>query len=336
MSKVFIGNLPDKARGVDVEDFFAKFGRLREISLKNGYGFVEFDDPRDAEDAVRDLNGERLAGERVTIEMARGGNRGGGGRRSRSRDRYGGGGRSSHWDNDRRDRRGKDRPHRTAYAVSVDNLSSRCSWAELKDIMRKCGEVTYTDAHYRSGEGRGEVCYSTREDMERCLDEMDGFEINGKKIRVSQGEGESRGRSRSRSRSAPRGGRNRARPHRTPYCIAIDNLSSRCDWAELKDYMRKAGEVTYVDAHNRMGRGRGEACYSTRDDLYRALDSLQGTDINGKCIKLSIKEDGDKDVGRSQSRSRSRSRSRSNSRSRSRSGRRSRSRSNSRSRSRSR
>jgi len=27
-------------------------------------------------------------------------------------------------------------------------------------------------------------------------------------------------------------------------------------WAELKDHMRKAGEVTYVDAHNRMGRGK--------------------------------------------------------------------------------
>ena len=58
------------------------------------------------------------------------------------------------------------------------------SWAELKDIMRKCGEVTYTDAHYRSGEGRGEVCYSNREEMERCLFEMDGHEINEQKIRV--------------------------------------------------------------------------------------------------------------------------------------------------------
>lgn len=40
MSKVFIGNLPDKARGVDVEDFFSRYGRLREISLKNGYGKI--------------------------------------------------------------------------------------------------------------------------------------------------------------------------------------------------------------------------------------------------------------------------------------------------------
>lgn len=53
--------------------------------------------------------------------------------------------------------------------------------------MRKCGEVTYTDAHYRSGEGRGEVCFASREDQDRCLDEMDGFEINQKKIHVSRG-----------------------------------------------------------------------------------------------------------------------------------------------------
>ena len=73
--------------------------------------------------------------------------------------------------------------------VSLDCvvLFSFFSWAELKDIMRKCGEVTYTDAHYRSGDGRGEVCFETREDQERCLDEMDGFDINGKQIRVSRG-----------------------------------------------------------------------------------------------------------------------------------------------------
>ena len=53
--------------------------------------------------------------------------------------------------------------------------------------MRKCGEVTYTDAHYRSGEGKGEVCFATRDDQDCCMKEMEGFEINGKKISVSRG-----------------------------------------------------------------------------------------------------------------------------------------------------
>ena len=38
MSKVYIGNLSDDAKGADVEDFFKKYGRIREITLKNGYG----------------------------------------------------------------------------------------------------------------------------------------------------------------------------------------------------------------------------------------------------------------------------------------------------------
>ena len=36
--KIFIGNLPDRADGRDVEDFFRGCGRIVEISLKDGYG----------------------------------------------------------------------------------------------------------------------------------------------------------------------------------------------------------------------------------------------------------------------------------------------------------
>jgi len=130
------------------------------------------------------------------------------------------------------------------------------SWAELKDHCRKFGEVTYTDAHFRSGEGRGEVCFEAREDMEKALDEMDGEEIMGKRVKVTtsdndgrsnnyhdnrrggQSRGGSRGRSRSndRDRGGDRGGRPRGRdrPHRTPFTLAVDNLSSRCDWSQLK------------------------------------------------------------------------------------------------------
>jgi hypothetical protein len=36
------------------------------------YGFVEFDDPRDADDAVYDLNGKDLCGERVIVEHTKG------------------------------------------------------------------------------------------------------------------------------------------------------------------------------------------------------------------------------------------------------------------------
>ena len=31
--------------------------------------------------------------------------------------------------------------------------------------MRQAGEVTYTDAHIRSGENRGEVCFKNRKGL---------------------------------------------------------------------------------------------------------------------------------------------------------------------------
>jgi len=39
-TRVFLGRLPHVARESDVERFFKGYGKIREISLKDGYGFV--------------------------------------------------------------------------------------------------------------------------------------------------------------------------------------------------------------------------------------------------------------------------------------------------------
>ncbi len=63
-TRVYVGNLASDTRERDVEKFFKGYGRIREVALKNGYGFVEFDDDRDADDAVHDLDGKQLLGMR--------------------------------------------------------------------------------------------------------------------------------------------------------------------------------------------------------------------------------------------------------------------------------
>ena len=64
--RVYIGNLGSDVRERDVEKFFKGFGKLGEISIKNGYGFVDFDDYRDADDACYEMNGRDLLGDRYT------------------------------------------------------------------------------------------------------------------------------------------------------------------------------------------------------------------------------------------------------------------------------
>ncbi|KAH3846479.1 hypothetical protein DPMN_088780 [Dreissena polymorpha] len=119
-TRVFVGHV-NHARERDVEKFFKGYGKIRDIMLKNGYCFVEFDDNRDADDAVYELNGKELCGERVVVEHARGTRRDAGG--------YGGGnggGQSMRRDPSWLNKYGA--PIRTDYRVIVENLSSRASW----------------------------------------------------------------------------------------------------------------------------------------------------------------------------------------------------------------
>ncbi|VDI11358.1 Hypothetical predicted protein [Mytilus galloprovincialis] len=63
-TRVYLGRLSHHAREKDVERFFKGYGKIRDVMLKNGYGFVEFEDYKDADDAIYELNGKDLCGER--------------------------------------------------------------------------------------------------------------------------------------------------------------------------------------------------------------------------------------------------------------------------------
>ncbi|KAK2584290.1 hypothetical protein KPH14_006690 [Odynerus spinipes] len=166
-TRVYVGGLPYGTRERDLERFFRGYGRFRDVLIKNGYGFVEFDDYRDADDAVYELNGKELLGERITVERARGTPRGSDQwRYGDSRGGYGDSRRSAR-DDMRHDRYGP--PTRTEYRLTVENLSSRVSWQDLKDYMRQAGEVTYADAH-KQRRNEGVVEFATTRDVVAAQD----------------------------------------------------------------------------------------------------------------------------------------------------------------------
>jgi len=201
-ARIYVGRLSNWARDRDIERFLKGFGRVKDISIKNGYCFVDFEDGRDADDAVYELNGRELCGERVIVEHARGTPRGEDMRRdldrgfqpSRSGRSGGGGGRDG---GSGRDKYGP--PMRTDYRIIVENLSSRVSWQDLKDLMRQAGEVTYADAH-RERKNEGVVEFASYSEMKRAMDKLDGSEMGGRRIRLLEDKSKSRKRH-SRSRS---------------------------------------------------------------------------------------------------------------------------------------
>lgn len=53
---LFVGRIPRDMNTRDLEDTFTKYGKITRLDVKKGFGFVEYEDKRDAEDAIKAIN----------------------------------------------------------------------------------------------------------------------------------------------------------------------------------------------------------------------------------------------------------------------------------------
>ncbi|XP_051557494.1 cold-inducible RNA-binding protein B-like isoform X1 [Myxocyprinus asiaticus] len=96
--KLFIGGLSFDTTEQSLEDAFSKYGvitnvhvaRNRETNRSRGFGFVTFENPDDAKDALEGMNGKSVDGRTIRVDEA--GKGGGGGGRSGGGSYRGGGG----------------------------------------------------------------------------------------------------------------------------------------------------------------------------------------------------------------------------------------------------
>merc|ERR1719154_852098 len=154
LSRVFIGNLPDGCSIRDVEKFFRGYGKIRSVILKSTkYGFVDFYSFEDADKAVCELDGHKLKGNRIPVEHGKGIRKVESGNHATWTTKYG-------------------TLTRTEYKMRVENLSNSINWQDLKDIMRKHGEVTFAEAHKEKNR-EGLVEFSTEEDLNKIVDKSD-------------------------------------------------------------------------------------------------------------------------------------------------------------------
>lgn len=301
MTEVYFGNLPKDIRREEIEDFFRGFGRISNIEIKNGFAFVAMEDRRDAEDAVRKLDGSRFCQSRVTVDISRGKPRADELRRPRHLEQ--GGGRGGTFGDFGRggkgfDRRGDDR-----------DSDSRRNDRRGGDDRGGFGGRSGNDSFGSWGSSRG------------------GF---------SGGRSGGFGGGRSGGFGGGRDGGKKS--SKTKFSLVVRNLSTRCQWFDLKDMARKYGSVAFADA-NKIKDGEGIICFNTKQDVIECFENMNGEELLGRKLELEyefpeiIEEDrrgGDRSRSRSRGRDRDRSRDRSRSDSEPRSSRRKLSRSRSR------
>lgn len=210
---LYVGNLPVDFRDRDIEDIFHKYGPIVKIDLKfpprpPGYCFIEFENARDAEDAVRGRDGYDIDGHRLRVELAHGG------RGALSVDRFSsfssGGGRR----NGRLQRQ-------CDYRVVISGLPSSASWQDLKDHMRRAGDVTFAQVFRDNNGTTGVVDYTNYDDMKYAIRKLDDTEFKNpfsrSYIRVKEYSSKgSMSRSRSRSFSRSRSRSRTQSPSRSP------------------------------------------------------------------------------------------------------------------------
>ncbi|XP_073223924.1 serine/arginine-rich splicing factor SR30-like isoform X2 [Cicer arietinum] len=202
---LYVGNLPGDIRMREVEDLFYKYGPIVDIDLKippkpPGYAFVEFEDARDAQDAIYYRDGYDFDGYRLRVELAHGGRR-----NSSSVDRY-----SRHSGSS--GSRGVSR--RSDYRVLVTGLPPSASWQDLKDHMRKAGDVCFSQVFRERGGLTGIVDYTNYDDVKYAVRKLDDSEFRNAfsraYIRVREYD-------RSYSRSPSRDSRRSYSRSRSPY-----------------------------------------------------------------------------------------------------------------------
>ena len=165
---VYVGNLPGDIREREVKHLFMKYGHITRIDLKVPprppcYAFVVFKDALNADDAICECDGYDFDGCRLRVEAAHVGYC-----NSSSRDRYsihsngqGGRGVSSH----------------SEYRVLVNRLPSSASCQDLKDHMRKAGDVCFSQVVHDGRGTTGIVDYTNCDDMKYAIKKLDGSEF---------------------------------------------------------------------------------------------------------------------------------------------------------------
>ncbi|KAJ3159089.1 hypothetical protein HDU86_001988 [Geranomyces michiganensis] len=133
-TKLYVGQIPPSGSIRDLEDLFAKYGRVLHIEIKPaGFGFIEYDDPRDAEDAVKALHEHPFEGQRLIVEFSK--------RASANNSTCFICGQTGHWVRDCPDNRDK----------GMDVRSGRCfKCGETGHLAKYCGLATAAETAHRA------------------------------------------------------------------------------------------------------------------------------------------------------------------------------------------
>ncbi|KAI7997554.1 hypothetical protein LOK49_LG10G01695 [Camellia lanceoleosa] len=180
-----------------------------------------------------------------------------------------------------------------ALKLFVGNLPFNVDSATLAGLFERAGNVEMVEVIYDKITGRsrgfGFVTMSTVDEVQAAAQQFNGYELEGRALRVSSGPPPPKG-DRESSFRGPRGGGSSDSSHR----VYVGNLSWAVDDLALETLFSEQGKVmeakVVYDRDSGRSRGFGFVTFGSSDEVNNAIESLDGVDLNGRSIRVSMAE----------------------------------------------
>lgn len=204
---------------------------------------------------------------------------------------------SSEWEEEEEEEEGdiENRMPSANLKVFVGNLPWSVDSAELAELFKDTGDVTMVEVIYdrQTGRSRGFafVTMATQEDADAAVDKLNGYEYQGRTLRVNSGPPP------PKDSFAPRGGFRNERPSgkfNSPNRAFVGNLPWGADDLSLEQLFSDYGKVVEArvvyDRETGRSRGFGFVTLSSPQEIEEAISSLDGSEMDGRQIKVTIAE----------------------------------------------
>lgn len=220
---------------------------------------VDYEHPREAERAIRELNNSTLDGQRILVRV-----------NEHSQ------GPQSH------------RPHvpSTSTAVYVGNLDYSVTWQTLKDKFKPFGRVEHAEVVEEAGgrsRGWGLVRFADSRDAAAACRQMNNEDWMGRRLEVRPDKKD--------ANNAPRQSEHRDADSNQIY---VGNLSYETSWQNLKDFVRDVCDtsdvrVEVIEGSDGRSKGYGIVKFNSSREAARAIRQLDERELQGR--RLNVRAD---------------------------------------------
>ena len=133
--------------------------------------------------------------------------------------------------------------------VYVGNLSWDVSWQDLKDHMRSAGDVSFAEV-MQEQDGRSKGCgvveFKSSEEAKAAIETLNDSELKGRMIFVREDRETSSGGGGAGYRGGSGGFGGGGHRGGGGVSVYVGNLAYETSWQDLKDHMRRAGNIDQV------------------------------------------------------------------------------------------